>query len=170
MTEIPNLLDGTEQFLTAAGHPIPDVPTIPPASVIARRLKMLVEEVSELVEAVGFRDIYDYLNCAYDDSVEDTIQESIDSTARYPFDFPEMIDAFHDIAVIAHGGALETAGSEGAKATAAEVTRSNLDKVNGKHGPTVWAGEPMNSKVKKPAGWTGPDIAGALKAAGWVRP
>jgi len=164
----PNLLDGTEQFMRAAGQPIPDVPTIPPASVIALRMKMLVEEVSELVEAVGFRDMQDYLDCVYsDDSIDDIIQEAIDGTGRYNFDFTEMIDAFHDIAVIAYGGALETAGSDATKAAAAEVTRSNLDKVNGKHGPTVWAGEPMNSKVKKPAGWVGPDIAGVLKASGW---
>ena len=167
MSDIPNLLDGTEQFLTAAGHPIPDVPTIPPASVIALRMELLIEEVSELVEAIGFRDLYDYLQCVYSDdsSIEEIIHEAIDGTGRYPFDFPEMIDAFHDIAVIAHGGALEAAGREGAKATAAEVTRSNLAKiVDGK------VLRRADGKIQKPEGFQPPDIAGALKAAGWVKP
>lgn len=165
MTEIPNLLDGTEQFLTAAGHPIPDVPTIPPASVIALRMKLLIEEVSELVEAVGFRDIYDYLECDLAQCAEDVIRDSFDATGRYPFNLPEMIDAFHDICVIAHGGALEAAGREGAKATAAEVTRSNLAKIV--EGKVL---RRADGKIAKPSGFQPPNIAGALKAAGWVKP
>lgn len=165
MTEIPNLLDGTEQFLAAAGHPIPDVPTIPPASVIALRIKLLIEEVSELVEAIGFRDLYDCLDCQGTEYEEMVVQHSIDGTGRYKFNFPEMIDAFHDICVIAHGGALEAAGSEGAKATAAEVTRSNLAKiVDGK------VLRRADGKIQKPPGFQPPDIAGALKASGWVEP
>lgn len=166
MTEHPNLLDGTEQFLRAARHPIPDVPTIPAAAAVAQRLKLLVEEVTELVQAVGFKDLYDYMECAHDDEADIVVQDAIDAGT---FDLPESIDAFHDITVVAHGGALETAGSDGAKATADEVTRSNLDKVNGKHGPTQWSGRPFASKIMKPIeqGWQGPDIIGALVACGW---
>ncbi|PBC38517.1 hypothetical protein CJ179_38630 [Rhodococcus sp. ACS1] len=49
-------------------------------------------------------------------------------------------------------------GSDLALDLAAEVTRSNLDKINGKHGPIVWAGEPKKSKVLKPEGWVGPQL------------
>ncbi|OZC80224.1 hypothetical protein CH274_13395 [Rhodococcus sp. 06-418-5] len=161
-----NLLDGTEQFLRAARHPIPVVPTIPPAAVVTQRLKLLVEEVTELVQAAGFKDLYDYMECAHGDEADIVIQDAIDAGT---FDLPEAIDAFHDITVVAHGGALETAGSDGSKTTAAEVTRSNLDKVNGKHGPILWSGRPFASKIMKPIeqGWQGPDIIGALTECGW---
>lgn len=171
MSEIPNLLDGTEQFMRAAGQSIPDVPTIPSAATIAQRLDWLIEEVSELAKAVGFNNIRDCINCINDGDAAEIIHDSISSRSSvypfsvYPFNFPEMIDAFHDIAVIAHGGALEAAGSEGAKATAAEVTRSNLAKiVDGK------VLRRADGKIQKPPGFQPPDIAGALKASGWVEP
>lgn len=154
MSDLPNLLDGTEQFLRAAGHPIPDKPAIPPAETVALRLKLLIEEVTELVEAVGFRDLYDYLECAHDETAEMVIDTA---TVDGKFDLPEVVDAFHDITVIAHGGALETAGSDGAKRTADEVTRSNLSKIVG--GVAL---RREDGKIIKPAGWTPPDIRGAL--------
>lgn len=106
---LPNLLDGTEEFLHAAGHPIPDAPAIPAADVIALRLKLLVEEVTELMQAVGFYGIHDYLECAEDYSAVDVIEDAIDGVAG-SVNLVEMVDAFHDITVIAYGGALETAG------------------------------------------------------------
>ncbi|WP_032364051.1 hypothetical protein [Rhodococcoides fascians] len=151
---LPNLLDGTEEFLRAAQHPIPDAPAIPAANVIALRLKLLVEEVTELMQAVGFDDLYDYLECAADEVVADVVEE-----AREGGDvgLVEMVDAFHDITVIAFGGALETAGSVGARRAADEVTRSNLSK--------VVAGKVLrraDNKILKPPGFVPPDIAGAL--------
>ena len=60
-------------------------------------------------------------------------------------------------------------GLEIAEEAAAEVTRSNDDKVNGKHGPIVWAGEPLRSKVLKPDGWVGPQIEAILRSAGLIK-
>lgn len=156
MTELPNILDGTEQFLRAAGHPIPNSPAIPDAATIALRLKLLLEEVDELCEAVGFDDIDDYLDAAASGDVEWAINRAV---ADGRADIVEMVDAFHDITVIAYGGALETAGTAGAKATADEVTRSNLSKiVDGK----VLRRE--DNKILKPDGWRPPNIQGALAA------
>lgn len=158
---LPNLLDGTEEFLVAAGHPIPDAPSIPAASVIALRLKLLVEEVTELMQAVGFDDLYDYLECAADEVVVDVVE---DAREGGDVDLVEMVDAFHDITVIAFGGALETAGSVGARRSADEVTRSNLAKiVDGK----VLRRE--DGKIQKPPGFTPPDIKKALMIAGWEK-
>ncbi len=154
MTELPNLLDGTEAFLVAAGHPIPAAPAIPAADVVALRLKLLVEEVTELMQAVGFDDLYDYLECAADEVVADVVEDAREAD---DVDLVEMVDAFHDITVIAYGGALETAGSVGARRAADEVTRSNLAKiVDGK------VLRRSDSKILKPDGWQPPDIAGAL--------
>tara|TARA_R110001606_G_scaffold297277_1_gene445048 strand:- start:16871 stop:17338 length:468 start_codon:yes stop_codon:yes gene_type:complete len=151
---LPNLLDGTEEFLRAAGHPIPDAPRIPNEDIIALRLKLLVEEVTELMQAVGFDDLYDYLECAADDVVADVVEAAREGG---DVDLVEMVDAFHDITVIAFGGALETAGADAARRAADEVTRSNLAKiVDGK------VLRRADSKILKPDGWQPPDIAGAL--------
>lgn len=156
MSELPNLLDGTEQFLKAAGHPIPASPAIPDTATIALRLKLLVEEVDELCTAVGFEDLDHYMSKAnWGDALEYIQAFVADGRA----DLVEMVDAFHDITVIAYGGALETAGSEGAKATADEVTRSNLAKiVDGK----VLRRD--DGKLMKPPNWSPPNIQGALAA------
>lgn len=151
---LPNLLDGTEEFLRAACHPIPAAPAIPAADVVALRLKLLVEEVTELMQAVGFDDLYDYLECAADEVVADVVE---DAREGGDVDLVEMVDAFHDITVISYGGALETAGADAARRAADEVTRSNLAKiVDGK----VLRRE--DNKILKPEGWLPPDIRGAL--------
>lgn len=151
---LPNLLDGTEEFLVAAGHPVPDAPRIPNEDIIALRLKLLVEEVTELMQAVGFDDLYDYLECAADEVVADVVE---DAREGGDVDLVEMVDAFHDITVISYGGALETAGSAGAKRAADEVTRSNLAKIV--DGNVL---RRADGKLMKPPGWQPPDIAGAL--------
>lgn len=151
---LPNLLDGTEEFLRAAQHPIPDAPAIPAADVVALRLKLLVEEVTELMQAVGFYDLYDYLECAADDVVADVVEDAREAD---DVDLVEMVDAFHDITVIAFGGALETAGSVGARRAADEVTRSNLSKIV--DGNVL---RRADGKISKPPGFVPPDIAGAL--------
>ncbi|WP_037162548.1 hypothetical protein [Rhodococcoides fascians] len=165
--QIPNLLDGTARFMTAAAQPIPDTPGIPPAKTVANRLAMLLEEVDELAKGIGFSGIVDATLAVQDtprELLEDRIQGFIDTNI---FDVPDVTDAYNDIIVVSHGGTLETAGIKGARLTQAEVTRANDDKVNGKHGPTQWHGEPFKSKVLKPAGWQGPDVVGALTEAGW---
>ncbi|WP_032380983.1 hypothetical protein [Rhodococcoides fascians] len=164
----PNLLEGTERFMLAAGQPIADVPGIPSAKSIANRLAMLLEEVGELAQGIGFSGLLDATLAVQDlprESLEGRIQQFISEGF---FDVPDVTDAYNDIIVISQGGALETAGSKGTRLTQAEVTRANDDKVNGKHGPTQWAGEPKKSKVLKPEGWQGPDVVGALTEAGWV--
>ena len=151
---LPNLLDGTEQFLRAAEHPIPDRPAIPEAKILALRLKLLVEEFGELLEAVGFDGLDDYLSALTEGDVEWVIKGAM---RGFKVDLVEMVDAFHDITVVAYGGALETAGADGAKRAADEVTRSNLAKVvDGK------VLRRADGKLLKPGGWQPPDIAGAL--------
>ncbi|OZC55096.1 hypothetical protein CH289_07855 [Rhodococcus sp. RS1C4] len=158
----PNILDGTEQFLTAAGHPIPDVPAIPAPETIALRLKLLFEEVEELVEAAGFGNIDEYLDDVAENDVEWTIGKAINQGR---FNLPEYVDANHDIQVIAHGGNLEAIGRIGTTITADQVTQSNLSKiVDGK----VY--RRADGKIAKPPGWTPPNIKGALETLGWVEP
>ncbi len=77
--------------------------------------------------------------------------------AEFANDLVETVDGLLDIIVIAWGTLLTYVGSDKAKAAAAEVVRSNLDK--------VVDGEVKrreDGKILKPEGWVGPDIAGAI--------
>ena len=74
-------------------------------------------------------------------------------------DVIEIVDGLLDVIVIAWGTLLTYVGEEAANRAADEVTRSNLAKiVDGK------AIRRADGKILKPAGWTPPDIAGALKS------
>lgn len=84
-------------------------------------------------------------------------------TAFADGDEVEELDALLDIIVVAYGNAVAKFGLEKTRAAAAEVARSNDDKINGKHGPIVWKGEPLVSKIGKPEGWVGPRIAEILE-------
>lgn len=73
-------------------------------------------------------------------------------------DLTETVDGLLDIIVVAWGTLLAYIGEDKALAAAAEVARSNLDKVVGEGLPIRRA----DGKVLKPEGWRGPDIAGAI--------
>lgn len=76
-------------------------------------------------------------------------------------DLVETVDGLLDVIVIAWGTLLTYVGEEKAKAAAAEVTRSNLSKVDGSLGPIITRGD---GKILKPEGWTPPDIARAIRS------
>lgn len=82
-------------------------------------------------------------------------------------DVVEFVDGALDMIVVLWGTLFKTVGPVTAAECAEEVNRSNLDKINGKYGPVVWAGEPYESKVLKPQGWKAPDIRGVLLRHGW---
>lgn len=88
--------------------------------------------------------------------------------ADFANDLVEFVDGALDAITVLWGTLYKTIGPIAAGECAEEVNRSNLDKINGKHGPVVWEGEPYNSKVLKPEGWQPPDIAGILARHGWV--
>ncbi|MBO0676848.1 hypothetical protein JRC04_05170 [Mycolicibacterium sp. S2-37] len=76
--------------------------------------------------------------------------------AEFDDDLVATVDALLDIIVVSWGTLLAYIGEERALAAAAEVVRSNLDKVTGeiKRAP--------NGKILKPEGWVGPDIEGVV--------
>ncbi|MEU3013371.1 hypothetical protein [Nocardia asteroides] len=182
MTELPDLLTGTERFMTAACQPIPDRPSPPPATIVAARLLMLTEEVAELCKAyqIDLGDLHDAHHEATDPDGSGIVFEAkqladhidymrgedpLDAAERAPAEMVEAVDAFLDIAVVAYGGALEVAGIAAARRAADEVTRSNLAKIV--DGVVV---KRADGKVRKPIGWTAPDIAGALGIRQHVTP
>lgn len=88
-------------------------------------------------------------------------------TADMNDDLIEFVDGALDMIVVLWGTLFKTVGPITAAECAEEVNRSNLDKISGKHGDILWAGEPYESKVLKPGGWEGPDIHGVLLRHGW---
>lgn len=73
-------------------------------------------------------------------------------------DLVATVDALLDVIVVAWGSLLAYVGEDKAKAAAAEVVRSNLDKVVGEGLPILRE----DGKVLKPEGWRGPDIASVI--------
>lgn len=73
-------------------------------------------------------------------------------------DLVQIVDGLLDVIVIAWGTLLAYVGPDAAKAAAAEVVRSNLDKVIGVNLPIFRE----DGKIMKPPGWVAPNIAGAL--------
>lgn len=124
-----NLLDGTTEFMERAGQ-LDDGPTFPETNWSApqRQLRrsLLREEFGEYFIAEAKNDLV------------------------------EVVDGLLDVIVIAWGTLLDYVGEDKAKAAAAEVVRSNLDKVAGE------IKRRDDGKILKPAGWRPPDIAGAI--------
>lgn len=126
-----DILTGTELFMRAAQQDIATTPGFPDRDIRDLRRSLLCEELGEYI------------------------------TAEARDDLTEVVDALLDIIVVSFGTLLAYIGPEAAEAAAAEVTRSNLDKiVDGK----VLRRE--DQKIMKPAGWRGPDIAGVLQQHG----
>jgi predicted HAD superfamily Cof-like phosphohydrolase len=128
------LLDGTTEFMRLAKQPMDATFSDTPEGqqearkLGALRMDLLAEEYSEYVNAER-RD-----------------------------DLVEVVDGLLDVIVIAWGTLITYLGEDRAKAAAAEVVRSNLEKVIGEGLPIFRA----DGKVLKPEGWTPPDIAGAI--------
>lgn len=77
-------------------------------------------------------------------------------------DMVETVDAIADALYVLMGSALELGVDMGP--VLAEVHRSNMAKLGPDGKPIV----DENGKVRKPPGWTPPDIAGVLKKQGWT--
>lgn len=90
--------------------------------------------------------------------LSEEIREYFDG--EYADDLVEVVDGLLDVVVVAWGTLLAYLGVDRAQRAAAEVARSNLSKVNGSLGPIV---RREDGKLLKPAGWTPPDIEGAIK-------
>lgn len=122
-----NLLDGTAEFMRLGGQLIePEFSPLYAEKVRQLRRTLLAEEYSEY---------------------------RLGELANDPV---EIVDGLLDVIVIAWGTLLAYVGEDKAKAAAAEVTRSNLDKfVDG-------VKRRDDGKILKPEGWRAPDIAGAI--------
>jgi predicted HAD superfamily Cof-like phosphohydrolase len=139
-----------KEFHQAFGCPNPPHPSEPSPERLKLRLRLILEEVCELVDACGYSA----------EGNEFRLDVSIRDEPDFPFDMVKVVDALADIDYVVEGMRLEL-GVDG-EPVAAEVHRSNMAKVG--------ATQRADGKIMKPEGWKPPDIAGELRKQGWVKP
>jgi predicted HAD superfamily Cof-like phosphohydrolase len=139
------------EFHRLFGFPVRETPAIPERDEVQLRLRHIAEEFLELLEAhenVGNRHLLGVARSSIERFIRRVTIGTVDLVAA--------ADALADIDYVVAGTRL-TYGIPGDE-VAKRVHASNLAKVGG---PVV------NGKQLKPEGWKPPDIAGALREAGW---
>lgn len=131
-------------FHEAFGVPVRYTPVRPADERIRLRVKLITEEYTELMQALGFE-------------VDIELFSKSSGGALLPVDMAKVADGCADLDYVVEGTRLEF-GIDGAP-VAAEVHRSNMAKIGG---PVRGDG-----KVLKPTGWKSPDIVGELVKQGW---
>lgn len=140
------------EFHEVANQPILKVPTIPSDDRVRLRLRLITEEVSEILCASlsitdeKFNELKGLLNTIINDS-------------EVSVDMIELADGLADTDYVVEGTRLEF-GINGPP-IAEEVHRSNMAKF----GDGCRFRE--DGKILKPPDWTPPDILGELKKQGW---
>lgn len=134
-------------FHDAMGVPSPAAPTVPDAATVRLRARLIAEEFCETMAALYPRSNWDAIRVLLMGQFEGEPS-------------PDMIglaDGLADLDYVVEG-TRQAFGIDGAP-IAAEVHRSNMAKPGG--------AKDANGKIRKPAGWLPPDVAGELRAQGW---
>lgn len=143
-----------------AGTPPPGgPPRVPSDEKMRLRLTMMTEEFFETLWACFDADDPGEYQCEMRQDVDDArsaVMKAI-GALRLRVDLPEFIDGIADQVYILEGAALDCGVH--LPPVFAEVHRANMAK----RGAPVVAG-----KLRKPPGWTPPDIEGELRKQGWT--
>jgi predicted HAD superfamily Cof-like phosphohydrolase len=138
------------------GHPIASAPVIPDDALVRFRVKLIVEECLEVIEALFDANSRFGVNLWGDTDAREALAEArqllyaLISQARVDVHLPGLADGLGDLDYVSEGTRLAF-GLDG-DPIAAEIQRSNmLKEPNGQGKPT------------KPEGWTPPDIAGEIR-------
>lgn len=147
------------EFHAMIGAPVLHTPTVPADERVRLRLRLVLEEVFELVAACLRRTSSNSVAPSYSRMWIDSFAVAMSRLlehAQFEVDLPAVADALADIDYVVEGTRLEF-GIHGPP-IAALVHAANMAK----------AGGPVDAHGKhgKPAGWTPPDIAGELRRQG----
>jgi predicted HAD superfamily Cof-like phosphohydrolase len=142
------------QFMMLAGQAFLPKPERPAADVVKLRMRLIVEEVCELLEAAGV----DFVSVR---SARGELFTAIDrwDPSTHKFKMIDWVDALTDIDYVVEGARLAF-GIFG-KPFAAEVHKKNMEKF----GPGGY--RDAHGKWRKPPDWTPPDIERILREQGW---
>lgn len=138
------------EFHRANNHPVLDKPQVPADERVRLRLRLIMEETLELLQAALPNETSIIPQCG-------RMLDLVISAGIIRVDLPELADACADLDYVVEGTRLEF-GIDGVP-IAAEVHRSNMAKVG--------AGKREDDKALKPKGWKPPDIEGELRKQGW---
>lgn len=155
-----SLFDDVRDFHMKFGLPTDQIwpPTNLDAGLARFRLKFLLEELSELMIAMGFH------------GPSMTMKTTAQAMEMYGPDsepnLPDAADALADLVYVALG----TAHLMGIPFDEiwAEVQRANMAKERSSGADDVRSKRRHASDVVKPAGWRPPDHEPALRARGWI--
>jgi predicted HAD superfamily Cof-like phosphohydrolase len=166
LENVTKLRAQVSEFHRMIGAPINTTPQVPSYERISLRLKLIAEEVFELIEAVRVSRRWRsknassrFLLASIRTDVFNVI-ECINQDRDTELDLPAFADALADIDYVVEGARLEF-GINGSP-IADEVHRANMAKVGGP--------KRADGKHMKPEGWTPPDVAGELVKQGWSKP
>jgi predicted HAD superfamily Cof-like phosphohydrolase len=141
------------EFHRVYGHPIVETPTVPSSERVRFRIRFIMEEAFEAMEAV-------FGKGSFVDAIRDDVNRLVDSSP-IRISLPELADAFADLDYVIEGARLEF-GIDGAP-IAEEVHRSNMSKLGVDGKPMTRA----DGKTLKGPNFSPPDIAGELRKQGW---
>lgn len=133
-------------------------PRVPEDAEVRLRLRLIAEEFFETLWACFDADDPDDYQYELREDLDDAHSAVMGAIGaiRLRVDLVEAVDGFADQLYVVHGAAL--AFGVHMAPVFAEVHRSNMAK---KGGPVV------DGKLRKPPGWTPPDIEGELRKQGW---
>jgi predicted HAD superfamily Cof-like phosphohydrolase len=137
------------KFMQAAGQHTPNKVYTPDANTRMLRARLLLEEVNELIEAMG-------LSCTYGEHSEVINLEKVKFIEDKPVDLAEVADGIADIKVISDGTAI--AFGIDMEPVDLEVYESNMSKF----GPGGYMRE--DGKWMKPPTWKAPNIEAIILA------
>jgi predicted HAD superfamily Cof-like phosphohydrolase len=142
------------EFHQVFGHPVESAPLTPDIKQMRFRARFLLEEMSELIEAIGARHAKNKHLCRAVDLI-DHARDQIEMANDYEFDdvdLVEVADALGDLDYITSGAAL-TFGIP-LPQVVAEIHRSNMTKL-GEDGQPIYNDE---GKVVKGPGFEKPQL------------
>lgn len=127
-------------FMKEGGQDCPEVPTIPNEETLKLRANLLLEEVFEFVDGLGFELTLNGAKIQTSDFILKRVKDA---------NIVDMADAIGDISYINYGNAL-TLGLD------MEPIENAIHSANmKKFGPGSWKRE--DGKIMKPADWEGPE-------------
>ncbi len=139
------------EFHRVMGQPILTTPCVPDADRVRLRLRLILEEFTELLTACGIPEPTVVGIGVYRDIIK-----AIDAVKSEQVDLVEVADALGDIAYVVEGMCLELGINS--ETVLAEIQRSNLSKL-GEDGKPVYNAD---GKVTKGPNYSPPNIAEVL--------
>lgn len=157
-----------KEFMMKFGQYRQDTPGWPPQEVLDLRIRLVLEELTELLTAAGYEGNLwiartvpsaNPMQVGGVDVIEifDWCHESEDEPSCDSKDFPAFVDAHADLDYVL-SGTLEACGVQGQQVWD-EVHAANMRKEGG--------ATRKDGKICKPAGWVGPDVERVLREQGW---